>query len=163
MNEIYLTELLRKRIEEAVLNMQLPTDADGNTLKAPQVVNGFLPPKRSRGSKDEFPDFPYVIVRPMKGRTGNDRMTTVDVKLLIGAYTEEFDGYEYCLHIMSVIRLSLMQNKTLRTDGGNSAFRLELPFDWEAPDDQPWPEWIMAVMTRWTIATPQEVAYDEDL
>lgn len=161
MNEIALCEALRTRLSEIVPLMQMPTDAKDETLKAPRIVNGYLEPKRSRGPKEEEPDFPYVIVRPPKGSTDPQGMTTVNVNILIGCYSEEFDGYEYCLHVLSEIRRGLMERPNLTPHKLGSVFRMEYPFDWDMPDDQPWPEFIIMAKTRWTIATPQQISDDE--
>lgn len=158
MNEIALAEALRERLTEIVELMQLPTDAGNDALKAPRIVNGFIEPKRSRGNKEDDPDFPYIVVRPPMGRTDAppDNATTVQMNLIVGCHSEAFDGYEYCLHVMSEVRRGLMQQQTLNPGAIGSVFRLEYPFEWELPDDQPWPQFIMLVKTRWTIATPIE-------
>jgi hypothetical protein len=157
MNEIFLCQSLRDRLTAIVEQMQLPTDTDANTLKAPRVVSGFLEPKRSRGSKEDEPDFPYIIVRPPNGQTTADQTSTAQVNLIIGCHSDEFDGYEYCLHVMSEVRRGLMTQPNLNPDAIGSVFRMEYPFEWELPDDQPWPEFLMLVKTRWTIATPIEI------
>lgn len=156
MNEIALCDVLRQRLTTIVEQMQLPTDTDANTLKAPRIVNGYLEPKRSRGPKETEPDFPYIIVRPPNGNTQQDHTSTVQVNLIIGCHSEEFDGYEYCLHVLSEVRRGLMEQPNLNPGAIGSVFRMEYPFEWEMPDDQPWPEFLILVKTRWTIATPLE-------
>ena len=63
MVENKLTRAIRELVAAAVKNFALPTKpergfAEGE-LRAPQVVSGYLPPKRT-GQKD---DFPFVLVR----------------------------------------------------------------------------------------------------
>lgn len=148
MQEIDLCTSIRTRIESVTASLLLQTDHGEDALKAPQVVNGYLPPKRS----NDIPDFPYIIVRPSNGRTDNQSSSVCEVKILIGCFSEEYDGYEYAIQVMDRIRLSFMQSPTL-----DKKFRFEFPFDFTLFDDQPYPEWMLECTTRWTIATPQEL------
>ena len=87
MVENELTRAIRELVAEAVKNFSLPTkpergSAEGD-LRAPQVVNGYLPPKRT-GQKD---DFPFVLVRADEGATDQDS-TEVKVSIIVGTYSE---------------------------------------------------------------------------
>ena len=100
MVENELTRAIRELVAKAVKNFALPTKpergfAEGE-LRAPQIVNGYLPPKR-QGSKD---DFPFVLVRADEGSTDQDS-TEVRVSIIVGTYSEEYDGHEYCMNVMS--------------------------------------------------------------
>jgi hypothetical protein len=148
MSELDLSKSIRNRLKEVVKNMRLAPDNKKQEFRAPTVVNGYLAPKRS----NEESDFPFLVVRPGKGETGTDGITKVDVKIIIGCYSEEFDGHEYAMQVLNRIRIGLMEKRTL-----DNMFRMELPFDWELYDDQPYPEWQMKLNTRWTIPTPQEL------
>ena len=106
MVENKLTRAIRELVAAAVKNFALPTKpergfAEGE-LRAPQVVNGYLPPKRT-GQKD---DFPFVLVRADEGATDQDS-TEVKVSIIVGTYSEEYDGHEYCLNVMARIRTAL--------------------------------------------------------
>lgn len=148
MVENELTKAIRDRATEILSLLVFPTDSPNDEQRAPTVINGFLPPKRS---KDD-PDFPFVIVRPGEGTTGSDGMSRVTVKMLIGCFSEDFDGHEYGLIVLAQLRTGFMQHPTLE-----SRFRMELPFNWKLYDDQPYPEWMIEITTQWTIPTPQEI------
>lgn len=145
--EIDLCRALRSRIAEVVSDLRLPTDSNDDALRAPQVVNGYLPPKR----QNDEPDYPFVIVRPGKGSTTRRDMSAAEVKLLIGCYSEEFDGFEECLMVMSHLRTSFMERPILE-----KRWQFELPFEWTNFDDQPWPQWNIECTCRWSLYTPQD-------
>lgn len=147
MNVTELSRRIRARLTEIVSNLQLESEDPNDAIKPPRIVNGYLPPK----GVNTGGDFPYVIVRPSTGRTGDDGMSTVEVKLLIGCYSEDYDGFEYALLVLDTIQHALLASPTLP----DSPFRMELPIDWDMNDDQPWPEWVLEATTRWTVATPQ--------
>lgn len=147
MIEVELARAIRERSAEIVNLLRFPTDRPGEDYRAPMVVNGFLPPKRSKSNSE----FPFIIVRPSAGVTGNDGYTRVTVKFIIGCYSEDFDGHEYGLIVLNELRTGFMQYPTLE-----SRYRMELPFEWQLYDDQPYPEWMLEATTQWTIPTPQE-------
>ena len=149
MNEVELTEKIRERLKADLALLQLPSEKMADTVRPPQVVDGYLPPKNAT----QTPDFPYVIARAGDGQTSESGMSNAEVKLLIGCYSEDYDGHNYCLMVMSYIRRSLMQNPFLE----DSAFRFELPFSWKMFDDQPYPEWILEITTQWSVPTPQQI------
>lgn len=144
--ELELAWAIRNRLEEAVKNFVFETDIKGHPHKAPQIINGYLPPKRQK----DGPEVPFIIVRPSSGVTQNDGYSRVSVKLIIVTYSEEFDGYEYGLQVLQRVKQSFMQQPTL-----DKRYRFETPFKWEMIDDQPYPNWQIVVSTEWTVATPQ--------
>lgn len=151
MNESVLCTAIRERLMSIVANMQLENDA-GSKVQPPQIVRGYLPPKRSGAIKD----FPYLIVRPSVGSTDTEYKSIVDVKFLIGCYSEDFDGFEYAMLVLDVVRRDLLERPNLT----GTAFQFELPFDWRLFDEQPWPEWMIEATCKWTIPTPQRVPDD---
>lgn len=155
MIEIELAKALRKKLEEILVNFRMPTDNPEFPDRPPKVINGYLPPKRS--STD--PDFPFVIVRPSTGRSTNESTSRVVVKLIIGCFSEEFDGHEYALNVMTRIRTGLLEMTHYTLE---KRYRLEFPITWELFDDQPYPQWQLDMTTEWTVATPQEMG-DEDI
>lgn len=132
-------------IEDVVKDYRMPTKTPGN-LRAPQIIDGYLPPKRS--TPDD--DFPFVIVRAEEG-IAQQGQTQVTVSLIIGTYTTETDGYAHCLEIMQRIRTALCQlpNQTL-----NARYQLAFPIEWRNVPDQPYPQWIIEMTTRWVMNTP---------
>ena len=158
MVENELTRAIRELVAEAVKDFALPTkpergDEEGE-LRQPQIVNGYLPPKRS-GSKD---DFPFVLVRAEEGASDAES-TEVQVAIIIGAYSEEYDGHEYCLNVMSRIRTALcsLPGMTLA-----NRYRLQHPIKWSTYSEQPYPQWQLDMQTTWLIRTPQQIDPEED-
>lgn len=145
MVENRLIEELCEFLGEAVKDFSMPTKSGEE--RPPKIVNGYLPPKRSNGDDD----FPFVVVRPDQG-TSDRGATEVVVSLIIGCYTDEFDGYKYCLNILNRIRYALatMENQTLA-----NKYQLQFPVTWENPADQPYPQWQIDMTTRWIFNTPQ--------
>jgi hypothetical protein len=145
MIENLLTAELRDFINNAVKDYRLPVkDGEG---RAPQIINGYLPPKRS--SDDD--DFPFVIVRAEAGNCEREQ-TEITVAIIIGCYTKEYNGHEYCLNVMTRIRNALcsMENNILA-----NKYVLQFPISWEVPQNQPWPQWQLDMTTHWDFNTPQ--------
>lgn len=158
MVENELTRAIRELVAEAVKNFALPTKpergADEGELRAPQIVNGYLPPKRS-GAKD---DFPFVIVRAEEGASDAES-TEVQVSIIIGTYSEEYDGHEYCMNVMSRIRTALCSLPGMVLE---HRYALKHPIKWTTYAEQPYPYWQLDMQTTWDIRTPQPINQEED-
>lgn len=150
MVEILLAKALREKLGEILANFRMPTDNTNFPDRAPKIINGYLPPKRST----DDPDFPFVIVRPTVGRTPGESQSLVSIKIIIGCFSEEFDGHEYALNVMTRIRTGLLEMPYYTLD---NRYRLEFPLAWELFDDQPYPQWQLEMTTEWTVATPQDM------
>lgn len=152
MIELGLCDAIESNIKNATASLLLEYEDRGDDgsfkRKSPQVVSGYLPPKRS----SESPDFPYIIVRPISGVTGDDGQSICTVKILIGCFSEEYDGYKNCFLVLDEIKRSFMEKGTLA-----NRYRFELPFDWTMFEDQPYPEWVIEVESRWSVYTPQQI------
>ena len=144
MVENELAKALRAFIAGVVSEYRLPVK--NGEPRAPEVVNGFLPPKRSSVEDD----FPFVLVRLEKGET-NLEETTCTAAIIIGCYTAEFDGHEYCLNVMERIKQALcsMPFGTLA-----NKYQLRYPVKWELPDEQPYPQWQIGMTTEWAFNAP---------
>lgn len=147
MNENDLTEKLRDFLATVVADYRLPVK--NGEPRSPTVLNGYLPPKRS-GQND---DYPFVLVRPDSGQS-EEEQTDVNVSIIIGCYTEEFDGYEYCLNIMQRIRTALcsLPNGILA-----DKYVLDFPLKWENYPEQPYPLWQLDMDTKWAFNSPQPI------
>lgn len=145
MVEIELCKALRDFIDEAVEDFQLPVESGG--MRAPTVVNGYLPPKR-KGPDD---DFPFVLVRPISGQIDAGE-TTTSVAIVIGCYSEEFDGHEHCLNVMSRIRNALC---ALPGSVLAKKYVLTRPVEWSLSEDQPYPLWQIDMTTTWQYRAPE--------
>lgn len=152
MVENHLVEALRAYLAKALEDFRLP--AKSGEHRPPQIVEGFLPPKRS----STIDDFPFVIVRPKNGiiQAGE---TEISVSLIVGCYTEEMDGYRHCMNVASRIRnaLTMLPNQTL-----DRRFQLAFPLRWTCHDDQPFPQWQIDMETQWVTRTPEIRSERED-
>lgn len=132
-------------VEKALKDLRLKTKK--GELRAPLVVDGYLPPKRTLDDDD----FPFVIVRAEDGASERGR-TEVTVSLIIGCHTTETDGYAHCIEIMQRIRQALCQmpGQVLA-----KRFQLEFPVSWRNFPEQPYPQWQLEMTTKWVFNTPQ--------
>jgi len=128
-------------------------DTNKQVTKAPQVVPGYLPLK---GTTDTA-DFPFTIIRLSSGEDTNER-GKVMVKIILGVYAEDISqGSGDLQNIIERIRQALFKKRVI-----DKRFRIEYPFSWEVPDEQPYPEWLAVITTNWTVPRPiEEVDYGE--
>lgn len=133
-------------------NYQLPTNK--KTVKPPQIVGGFLPPKNSPTAV--VPDFPHILVRLMKGEdelqiSNKGGQSQAHIKIIFGTYSEDHQGWRELANIMEHTRQLLLKNRTI-----GRKFCLKEKIKWDIPEDQPYPEWVGTMETIWLIAQPQE-------
>lgn len=148
MNEVELTRAIRELVENAVKDYILPSKAQNNG-RGVDVINSYLPPKRS-GVKDED-EPPFVVVKLENSECAADK-TTAEVTITAGCYTTEYDGHEYCLNIVSRIRNAIC---SLPFGTLANRYQLEYPLNISLPDEQPYPYWQADITTRWVYNTPQ--------
>lgn len=141
----HFTEALIDKITEAVKDLRLPVK--NGEPRAPKVVDGYLPPKRS-GAED---DFPCVIVRPEKGECA-ERSVDISAVVIVGCWSEEFDGYKHCVNVMERIKsaLATMKNGTLA-----DRYVLQYPVKWELAEEQPYPFWQLEMTLAFGYRAPQ--------
>lgn len=140
-----LTKALRELCKQAVAEFRLPTK-DGKTLRAPQIVNGFLPPKKSTDNDD----FPFVLVRPEAGTT--ERVAEeIRVNIIVGCYSEEYDGYEYGVNVIERIKEKIC---TLPAETLAERYQMRYPLKWNMVPEQPWPQWQIDMETIWVFNSP---------
>ena len=150
MTPLLLIDELRLFLEDIAETYVLETGKGPS--KAPQVVEGWLPPKESQ----DTPDIPYIIIRLTEGEDTNDIARTT-IKILVGTYSEDNDGWKDSINILLRIRERLL---TVRTIGNK--FRVELPLKWKLFEEQPYPIWIGELATIWTVALPIEQVKEDD-
>lgn len=145
MVEIFLTQAIREFVENAVKDFRFPVK--NGEARAPEIVNGYLPPKRT-GKND---DFPFVVVYPASGEIERDA-TGTEIELIIGNYSAEYDGYEFCMNMLSRIRnaLAMLPDNILA-----GKYQLLYPISWENIEEQPYPQWQMRIKTQWKTVSPQ--------
>lgn len=136
-----LIQSVMQRVREATKDMLLPVEGK-DYLASPSVYYNDVPVK---GSEDD--DFPYVIVRFYKS-TMSETQKLCEVKIIVGAYSEEPDGHRYCLIVAERIEQSLMNVRTL--DCGSY---IQLPIEWVNLEKQAHPYWAIAGITRWVLPT----------
>lgn len=142
----FLTKALRELCAQAVKDFRLPTK-DGQTLRAPQIVNGFLPPKRST----DLDDFPFVLVRPEQCTTDRES-EEVRVNIIVGCYSEEYDGFEYGVNVMERIKEKIC---TLPAETLEQRYQMRYPIKWNMVPEQPWPQWQIDMETIWIFNSPR--------
>ena len=142
----FLTKALRELCEQAVKDFRLPTK-DGKTLRAPQIVNGFLPPKRST----DLDDFPFVLVRPEQCTTDRES-EEVRVNIIVGCYSEEYDGFEYGVNVVERIKEKIC---TLPDETLAKRYQMRYPIKWTMVPEQPWPQWQIDIETIWIFNSPR--------
>ena len=139
------TDALKGRIAEAVKDLVLPVK--NGKPRPPKVVEGYLPPKRS-GADD---DFPMVLVRPESGETEREE-NKISAVLIVGCWSEEFDGYKHCVNVMERIKsaLATMENGTLA-----DKYILQYPIKWKLAEEQPYPLWQLEMELSFAHRAPQ--------
>lgn len=148
MVETHLTDTLCEFVKDCLKNKQFETQS--GIYRPPEVVPGYLPPKRSR----EQEDFPFVIVRAESGTTTFGQ-TEASVVFIIGCYSEEIDGYAYCLQVMEHLRFSLA---TIEDRILDRRYELQFPIVWSNVQEQPYPFWQIQMTTHWVLNAPQLTA-----
>jgi hypothetical protein len=104
--------------------------------RAPQVVDGYLPPKDPK-HPDATEDFPYVIVRYLSDSSDDDG-ATAQVKVLCGTYcSDDRQGPRELLTLMNPLWTYLLKNRRF-----GKHFCIEMPVKREIPEEQPAPEWV---------------------
>lgn len=164
MTENELLAAWRKRLKDEVLkDFYHPTDTSRGReqeFKAPYVVDGWLPPKRSGNEQD----VPYVIVRPSEGDTEEEDGRIQDLftsKLLIGSYGEGQHDHQYAMNIFTRIREDLRRRPTLKNAAGVNAWKCRPKIKWKMPDEQAITVFFIEALVVWEMPTPQEVLEDD--
>ena len=145
---VLLCEALRERIAEATSTLRLETEDLNHPPRAPRIVNGFLPPKRSN---DEVEN-PFIIVRPKDGRIPDDGYNYAKVRIIVGTFSEDYTAHDDCLIVFERIMLALREQPTL-----NNRYVLNYPLTWEIFDDQPYPFWQLVGTAEYIIPSPVQL------
>lgn len=147
MNTHELCNTIRERLEYEFRNVQLPSEGRGERA-APAVINSYLPPKRSVRA-DVDTDFPFVLVRPVRGRSTIDG-SSVTVRLIVGVRNESRDeGVTSMLLIKDIILAALFRAPR------HGVFTFEQTAEWVNFDDQQEPFYELWIDTDWSMYHPQ--------
>ena len=141
-----LTKAIRAMVTDVIKDFRLTTEFEENP-RCPTVFNGDLPPKRS----DTLDDFPFVIVRFEESESTNEE-TTATIAIVAGCYTEDFQGQEDCINVLSRIQTALlsMPNGILA-----NKYILQPPVLMANLPEQPYPQWQVNMTTKWTFRAPE--------
>lgn len=142
---ILLCAALRERIREALKDLRLEADAKGQASRPPTVIDGYLPPKRS---KDES-EFPFVLVRPVEGSIAEGGFLQAKIAIIVGVFTEDMEGHSDALIVFQRILQSVQERPIL-----DNRYTLQYPVNWELFEDQKYPFWQLVATTEWTVPTP---------
>jgi len=127
-----------------------------NTFRKPEVYDWWLPFKdRKRGGEEEKIDFPYIAARIVNGKDTADE-SQVRIELSFGVYSEatEVDGKEHpdgaydLLNLMEFVRQALFIQRVI-----DNRFTIEKPYEWDIPEEQPYPLWVGRAQTLWVVQT----------
>lgn len=145
MIELQLCRALRAKLQGIVASYLL--DDSHGTDRVPQIVNGFLPPKRATSA----PDVPFVIVRPSTSEATREQLT-VGVRIYLGIFSEDPTGFEQLLNLAAKIRQGLFDLPCRILD---DRYQLGYPYSWQLNPEQPYPEWQLVIDTTWYTGVPQ--------
>ncbi|XGZ04738.1 hypothetical protein ACDZ28_04025 [Paenibacillus sp. RS8] len=119
-----------------------------NAQVKPTIHVGFLPPKDK--DNENISEFPFIIIRPHVGKDQQDN-SKITVKLVFGTKSEDPEGFMDLFGIMEQVRFDLQSRRII-----NRRFKMDLPYDWEFFEEQPYPEWYGQATTIWTLPAIQE-------
>lgn len=153
MTSVLLLKALSRFLTETVSNYSAAQGED-KQFREPVVFDWFLPFKNPK--IPEKIDFPYIVPKITNGQDGNERTanSTVHINIAFGVYKEAVDvnglqhpdGAYDLLNLMDYVRISLFQQGIL-----DKRYKLELPYTWDIPEEQPYPLWVGQANTIWTI------------
>lgn len=139
--------------------------AQGNKgeYRKPRVFPFYLPFKNPK--VPEKIDFPYITVRIESGQDPDEQdgyttLSTVQVILSFGVYHQsdpDNDGFIHpdgaldLLNLMEYVRISLQRQGVI-----DRKYRIEKPYTWRIPEEQPYPLWVGQATTTWTIQSVTE-------
>ena len=147
-----LAKALRELTADVLKDLRLPVK--NGEPRSPNIFNCYLPPKRSESDDD----FPFVTVALDSGEIDTS-YSAINVSFIIGCYTREYDGHEYCLTVFERLTRSLCG-----LPGGllKGRYILHYPLKWELLQEQPYPQWQMRIETEWSYEAPQR-EYQEEM
>jgi hypothetical protein len=164
MSPVDLIDAICEFLTLTVKDLQLKTQSGDE--RPPQIVAGYLPPKNPKKPELQEDDFPFVIARLISledvsekgGGTGRDYAQAV-VRLVIGTYSHDAqDGWRDVANTATRIWIDLFKKRVIA-----KKYRIEYPCLFEMPEEQPYPQWIGEMTTRWVVPRPLEEIYDQEV
>jgi hypothetical protein len=141
---------LKERLEAVAARFPLLETKGG--ARAPQVFDGWLPPRQN----DADP-FPFFLPRPVGGtdtEEGAEQYGSATVKIIVGTYSDTDDGWLDVQLLIDAIRTDILERPIIE----GTAYQQTGALTWEIPEEQPRPQWFGTVTTIWTVPRPERVA-----
>ena len=140
MTIVLLSRALQKVFSEVLANADF-LETESGFPRIPKVVRGYLPIKQYEEDVTiDSEDFPVVIIRPADGKTGkDDDGQQISVTLIVGTYSEDFDGYEYSMIILERLIAAL---ETLPGNILDKKYRY-VKATWLLQAEQAYPLWMV--------------------
>ena len=135
-----LVAFLAERLGDIRQEPAPPPDGVTRPPRAPVMVAGWTPPKRS--ADEPLP--PVIVVRASRGTDTQDG-GTVTVRFLFLTYSEDPDGWRDVATLVQRTLNALTERMTL------GASELQWPIEWTIPDEQVQPEWAAEITTTWSM------------
>lgn len=168
MNAALLLRALKKFLEEQLSDYAASQNAKGEWVK-PRVFDWALPFKNPKEGQDI--DFPYVVVAIEEGEdpiveADYTTLSTIKVFIAFGVYNESPkvdgethpDGFYDLLNLMETVRIALLKEGVI-----DRKYRIEKPYKWKIPKEQPYPLWVGEATSIWTVAAIEEMPEEVDI
>lgn len=123
----------------------------------PKVFEWDLPFKNPR--QTEKVDYPFIVARIAGGEDPEMSanavlMSRVQIELVFGVYSEGSeasgfvvrDGLYDLINLMEHVRQALQREPLL-----DNRYRLERPYKWHIPEEQPYPLWVGFAESIWSV------------
>lgn len=160
MREIELIEAIKKRCEEAVIDLRFSTEDSAEPKRAPTVIKGFYMKNEDSAFVSEEVEHiaPFIIVRPRTGEDVARDEFRVQAEIIIQVYNNdpEMVGHVDCLLAMNRIRANIQQYPILE-----NKFHYDGGWKWELNEEQPEPMWQIQILSNWLIPNTQRIDVQE--
>lgn len=123
----------------------------------PQIVGGFLPPKRQEENPNDDDEF-CILVRVVDGEDDwipAEMQARATVRTLVVVRTASWDvreGQRNTLNLMNLIRQRIYAAPIL-----SNRYRATFPVRWKAPEGDTLPIWQGEMTIPWIVPMPQEI------
>lgn len=143
---INLVESIAKRIENIVGLYRYAESDNQKAHRAPRVFRQYLLEKKYDDQPD-YADYPLVCVSLGELETQFDARPIAQVLITCGAYDDgaENQGWQLPTEIAYRIMVDLQQNPVI------GPFSMGFPLTLGYPEEQPKPQWLAFVYTRWSL------------
>lgn len=164
MTSVLCLQALSRFLQQVTKDYQAAQGENGG-CKPPKIMTWNLPFKNPRAP--EKVDFPYIVPRIIRGEDTRNNLqqlsSSVRIDLYFGVYAEgtkqgDFthpDGTYDLINLMEHVRVALLKQDIL-----DNKYKLQLPYTWDIPEEQPYPLWVGQAQTNWAIQSiiPEEPA-----